>query len=353
VSIAKKEIFAAIRSGVERAGCRHSNQKAWLRLGGKYLELRFETAFLKEKLLLSVARLVCGQPEKSDAVINVWQERLDGNYPEFCRPFLGKMLWRGGSLFFKEEVSLPFLYDGTNRYFTAFDVEEKRGYYCLNSGGELPFLHICHPFRQIFHWWSLLTTDYLLVHAAAVGMGGKGVGLVGAGGQGKSTTAISAMARGLEFAGDDYVLFSQTEKKASLVYSTGYLNPDMIARMPEFAERILGRDPARKDKTLLDLSDYGSSFVPELELFALLHPVLGSIKAEIRPSLQPLKVTTALAVSTTIQNEGWMSPPVLHRVFACIKGLPVYDIALTGDFSGNADCLRDFILKRSDGKCTK
>lgn len=352
MSITKKEVFAAIRSDAELALCRQFSHKAWLRLGGKFLEVRFASEFLKEKLLLSVARLECERPETIDAVFNVWQERLDGNHPAFCRPLLGTMLWRGGSLFFKEELSIPFLYDGTNRYFTAFDEEASQGYYCLDSTGELPFLHVCHPFRQLLHWWSLLTNDYLLTHAAAVGIGGKGVGLVGAGGRGKSTTAISAMARGLEFVGDDYVLFSQTDKKASLVYATGYLNPDMIARMPEFAEKIIGSDPARKDKTLVCLSSYASAFVPELEVFALLHPVIGSDKAQITPALQPLKVTTALAVSTTIQNEGWMSPPVLRRIFACIKGLPIYDFALSDDFTENADCLRNFILKRSDGKCT-
>ncbi|MDD4085557.1 MAG: hypothetical protein PHQ31_08555 [Acidaminococcaceae bacterium] len=353
MSVKKEEVLTAIRRGAELAGCGQFSHKAWLRLGGRFLELRFESGLLKEKLLLSVARLVCGQPEQSDAVINVWQERLDGKYPAFCRPLLDGMLWRGGSLFFKEELEIPFLYDGANRYFTAFDEEAGQGFYCLDNASELPFLHICHPFRQLLHWWSLLTTDCLLTHAAVVGVDGKGVGLVGAGGRGKSTTAIASMVRGLEFVGDDYVFFNETAKKARLVYSTGYLNPDMIARMPEFKERIIGSDPARRDKTLVDLSAYVSAFVPELEVFALLNPVLGSDKSNITPALQPLRVTTALAVSTTIQNEGWMSPPVLRRVFACIKGLPVYDFALTPDFEENTECLRNFILTRSDGKCTK
>ena len=343
----KKTVLAAIRLEALQAGDRAYSEKTWLNLGGKYLELRFATKALKERLLISVSCLECPKPGKSDLTIYVWTEDFGEKEPAFCRPFLQDMLWRGGSLFFKESVSLPFLFDGTNKYFTAFDEERREGYYCLNEEKELPFLHICHPFRQIFHWWTLDMSEYLLVHAAVVGLNGTGVGLVAVGGSGKSTTAISALSRGLEFAGDDYVLFSQQARRALLVYSTGYLNPDMLALMPEFAESVIGRDPKRNDKTLIDLTALKSLFVKEMEVCALLHPVVGYEKTRIKSSENGMRVATALAASTTIQNEGWMDPDVLRKIFRCIKGIPIYEFQLSQNFAENAECLRNFILKRS------
>ena len=60
------------------------------------------------------------------------------------------------------------------------------------------------PMRQILFWW-LGGMGILQVHGAAVGTDDGGVMIVGRGGSGKSTTSLSCLTAGLQYAGDDYV----------------------------------------------------------------------------------------------------------------------------------------------------
>lgn len=66
-----------------------------------------------------------------------------------------------------------------------------------------------HPsWRQSIMWylfWRLLRmrSDTIFFHASTVGIGGQGIMFIGAGGAGKSTTALALAARGHDFLGDE------------------------------------------------------------------------------------------------------------------------------------------------------
>jgi hypothetical protein len=85
------------------------------------------------------------------------------------------------------------------------DYRRGSGFLWIREAAELASWDRIHPLRQILGAWA----EHLgltMVHAGAVGFGGKGVLLVGRGGSGKSTTVLACLEAGASSAGDDYVL---------------------------------------------------------------------------------------------------------------------------------------------------
>ena len=339
----KRQVFAGLKQQFQPDEDKCSPIPFYISLCGKYIEMNFYDEGLKEKLTISFNHLSIEKPQKADMRVHIWEEELPEGPPEFCLPYLSKMVWRGGNLFFKDDA-ISFMYASDHKYFEAFNDEEMEGFYCICKTPNLPFLHVCHPLRQILHWWSLKTTDYLLAHAAAIGVDGTGVLLTAAGGRGKSTTAISCLLHGCVYAGDDYVLLSRDGGIAEFIYSTGYLNPDMVNRLSVLDKYIVGRDETRNNKTLVDLSGYKSLFYRQLRISSILYPVIGAIVPSISPAVAKVKPLTAFAASTTLQNEGWMNQRFLNHMFTAVKKLPLYEFKLSADFVANAECLKKFIL---------
>ena len=102
------------------------------------------------------------------------------------------------------------------------------------------------PLRAILHWW-LGSHGVLQVHGGAVGTAEGGALVVGRGGSGKSTTALSSLAAGLRYAGDDFVaITTRPEPWVHSLYCSGKLDPghlERFARLPgEVANPVRGED---------------------------------------------------------------------------------------------------------------
>lgn len=77
-------------------------------------------------------------------------------------------------------------------------------YWCA-SADNLPVYEQAAPLRNLWQW-IFSAQGGQLCHGAVVGLRGKGILLAGKGGSGKSTTALTCLARGWDYVGDDYVL---------------------------------------------------------------------------------------------------------------------------------------------------
>ena len=89
----------------------------------------------------------------------------------------------------------------------------------------LPYWELAHPARLVFSAWSE-TAQLGMCHAAAVGDGDVGLLVVGSGGAGKSTVALTCLNAGLRCAGDDYVLLETTSGPiAHSLYTSTLLRP--------------------------------------------------------------------------------------------------------------------------------
>ncbi|MGI9178222.1 MAG: hypothetical protein ACR2IT_10245, partial [Pirellulales bacterium] len=90
-----------------------------------------------------------------------------------------------------------------------------------------------------------------LMHAAGVAIDGRGVMLVGAGGRGKTTTALAATLRGFSYLGDDLCIVSpdpsgQGGHLLQGLYATAKLNPDTREHLGLAGWPVLGTTPQGK-----------------------------------------------------------------------------------------------------------
>lgn len=316
----------------------------YFKLAGKFIKIVFNSPKLVNKFTVSLEFLAIPFDEKinSDLTIFVWENQFTDKMPEIFSSYHSQMVWRGGNLYFKDN-NIKFLYSHTPSYYQCFDEKHSIGYCCVNDEDSLPFLHVCHPFRLIFHWWAE-KNDLILTHAAGIGMNDRGVLLVAAGGSGKSTTSITALLNGVNYIADDYVLLEPKNGIAHFIYSAGYLNMDIIQRLPMLNKNIIGCDVTRNNKTLINLMVYKDAFMKKMKYTALVFPVLHNKESNITLIQSKSKALTALAVSTTMQNEGWLNPVYMSKLLNAVKNMPVYQFNIVEDFSANAEVIKKFIL---------
>ena len=158
------------------------------------------------------------------------------------------------------------------------------------------------------------------MHAAAVGVRGHGVLLAGAGGAGKSTTALAAYARGLELCGDDYCALGPGPTVHAL-YGVGKLEPDAARLVPELDGPIVALEPT-----------------PSLALSAVVLPrVVPGGRTTLTP-VSPAAALRALAPSSTFQLPGAPRGP-FAALAALVRELPAYRLELWEDLDGAVGAL--------------
>jgi hypothetical protein len=142
----------------------------------------------------------------------------------------------------------------------------------------------------------------LLLHGAAVGYPSGGVLLVGAGGSGKSTCALSALASDLLYAGDDYVAVQLgPEPRVLSLYCSGKLEPGHARLFPHLPAPSFNGDGRLEEKSVFYVAErFPSRMCRGFPLRAIAAPrVLGNApRVESLPAVQAL---AALAPSTLLQ----------------------------------------------------
>ena len=106
---------------------------------------------------------------------------------------------------------------------------------------DLPAWAKASPFRIILSW--LCNRHRMqIVHGAAVAIDGRAVLLAGAGGSGKSTTALACALAGLGYLGDDYCAVEPGAGKVHMVYQTAKLFRPTLDMLPALDTWIDNRD---------------------------------------------------------------------------------------------------------------
>ncbi len=205
---------------------------------------------------------------------------------------------------------------------------------------------IVHPFvRNIFMWAQ--RHSLLILHAAAVGIDGHGVLIVGHGGTGKSTLACSCLAEGFDFISDDYCLLSDAGTHIAYpIYTDVCLNPDSLEKLPMFKPfEIL---PMQGRKPSFAVGE--TRIKPSLSVEAIILP---QITDNSEPELKIDKSNKALAqvIYSTNNQTGYFCDTVFVRKLAQrLLGMPVYRFSLTKDLQKNCQYLKKWI--REELSCT-
>jgi hypothetical protein len=270
-----------------------------IRIGDVPVRLRFAGMALAEQLSRAFAHLVDDESPQPELTIHVWDSEDSGTPPPPL-PSLVPGSPRGATVYTAEEgrhfASRPAL-----GQLSAYERATSRAWFWCSNARELPFWEPAAPFRQILHWW-LPDRGALLLHAAAVGQSAGGVLLVGAGGSGKSTCALSCLSSDLLYAGDDYVAVElHPEPSVLSLFCSGKLEPEHSALLPHLPSPSFAGDGALEEKSVFYVDDrFPERMCRGFPLRAIVAPRVHG--TEMRVSERgPAQVLAALAPSTLLQ----------------------------------------------------
>ena len=217
---------------------------------------------------------------------------------------------------------------GTNAL-SIFDRERKLALFWTRDARRLPAYEMGAPFRAILSWWAE-TNDLVLVHAGAVGNEHGAMLLAGAGGAGKSTTALLCLQAGWHYLADDYCLL-QIGKPGRVfsLYSSAKLRHN---HLPGFSK--LGIPAAMDgDKQMFFLNEiFPAQMTQSLECRALFLPRISVGRAS---SIEPASAgdaLRALAPSSIFQVSG-AGAVAFQRLSEFVRTVPVRWANLGSDLS--------------------
>ncbi len=224
-----------------------------------------------------------------------------------------------------------------DRCLALVDLAERRAVWWAADAHALPVHQHGSPLRDVLHPW-LADVGLTLTHAAAVGRDGRCMLLPGRSGSGKSTTALAALAAGLDLLGDDFVVVDAPARIAHALYASGKLTRDGAARLPALAPDVVVA-PRGDEKALLDLHRRHASRLPEaLPIAAVVVPRLTGVRATRVTRGTPGMALAALAPSTVFQLPGGGGRE-LAALAGLVRTLPVWELHAGTALDGVVDAL--------------
>lgn len=307
-----------------------------VRVCGQTVDLRFPTEELAQAGRSSVEGFIIPEVGEPDAMFLYWYDRCDAYLP--AGEAEHSSVWQSRD----ETGTLRIGTDDDS--LVGCDFVRQKYYFARPKPKDSGYMRSRHVMVNAFARWAH-ANDKLLFHAATVGTGGKGVLIVGRGGSGKSTFAVSCLAEGLDFISDDYTLLTASGPlQAMPLYSIVALREDMYPKMPQLGQPILEEDGSfRGGKPQFQVP--GERFSPSLDIQAIIMP---KIAGDAEPSIAPIppgRVMTQLIHSTITQIESRRDTALIQKMATRLSPLPIYEMRMSTDLKKNPAFLRSFIEK--------
>jgi hypothetical protein len=226
-------------------------------------------------------------------------------------------------------------YISDTRLMCVVDLDNDRAFYWKSDTAPMPYYETCSPFRSLLHGWMSRNGRYF-VHGAAVGYADGGVMLVGKGGSGKSTSALSCLASSLSYAGDDYCIVSGSPSEGfevhSLYCTAKLVEEKNLEAFPSLAGKITNPERVADEKVALSLNEYKSSkLMRKFPLRALLVPLItGRPTTSIVPC-SPQDAMMAIA-PTTVGQMSFSGAGDLRFMADIARSVPTYRLLLGTQF---------------------
>lgn len=219
------------------------------------------------------------------------------------------------------------LYNHDSKVLTGYDSHEHTAYYYIPSLDMLPFYEKAAPMRMIFHHFAK-SNGWSLVHGASIGMDGKGILLIGRGGSGKTTTALSAALAGFEYLGDDYVILNPKTQSILSLYASGKFRWDSETILHGIEK--LAVNSKDEEKGYFFLNRKLANLEKKLTFSGLVIPSIGEGTETTFRRIPAAKALLVLASSTIFQMPG-SGNKTLRNISDAIKNIPVYEMVLGND----------------------
>lgn len=243
-----------------------------------------------------------------------------------------------------ESAGLRGAYLHDPRVWQFFSPEGQFGVQLIRRAGALPPWEPGAPLRAFLHW-GLKVRGLHLCHAATLGLDGRGILLVGAGGAGKSGTTLAGIAGGLETAGDDYCLLTAGERVAALpLFRILKQDPAGVARAFGGRGEAQGFGPTNwQGKFEIHESALRRSpFVDTLDIRAIVVPEVAHAERSVFQPVSPALAMRAFAPSSSFQLPDGEKESIAFAAALC-RRLPCFKLSLSTDAADIAGAIATFL----------
>jgi hypothetical protein len=291
-----------------------------LALAGKPVRIRFAGARAAEALRPAFAHLEAREDEPPALTLHVW----DTGAPRTGSP-------GAGASYYYEQDGVRALYQPASDVFSVLTADADTGWFRMPDATGLPYWDYTAPFRHLLSWW-LDAQGLRQVHGGAVGTEDGGVVLVGPGGSGKSTTALSTLRdERLRYAGDDYVAVgSGPAPVVHSLYCSGKVHPEDLHRLPHLEPALAdGANPDEKVVFYVEQAFPGRS-IAGFPLRAIVVPRVTERRVARAVPGTRAEALAALAPSTIFQ----LHPPArdaLAWMAGLVRRVPAFVLELGSD----------------------
>jgi hypothetical protein len=305
-------------------------------VGGHAIQLNFAGRALLTTMYPALAHREVS-PRQPHLVVRLWDSESTGGVMPPPYWALDAYAERGEIRAFDGSgVRAAFSVDGPT--LECLDQDAAHGMFWTRSAVRLPAHERAAPLRRILCSW-LGQLGLQVIHAGAVAGPDGCVLLAGAGGAGKSNTALSCLAAGMGYLADDYcVLGGETPPIAHSLYSSAKVRPSDLTRLrglDGLAEPL----KSGEEKLLLFLdARYRDRLVPASPIRAI---VLPHVRLGGRTALAPAspgEVAKSIAISTIAQIPH-AGVEVLRSVARLCRHVQAFDLSLGDDASERAPVL--------------
>lgn len=327
----------------------------WYEIAGGLVRLRFASPALRERLTPAFSHLAVHPdttPAEQALTVNLWDSASTGVDPPPRPPVPEE--YAAGALFHFSEPPLRAAYQPGLESLSIFDSEAGVAWHWVSDAFDQSYWEAASPIRQILSWWLDLR-GYLQVHGGSVGTPDGGVLLVGKGGSGKSTVALSSLGSTLLYAGDDYVAVRvEPSPRIESLYSSGKLEPaDVHGRFHHLLPLLTNGDRLETEKAVLYAHDhFPSQTTRGFPLRAVLVPRVRPNQRESRiVDVSRAAAFAALGPSTIIQLHT-AGATAFSTMSSLVQRVSCYGLEVGTDVGAIPGTIAEFLSRReppSDG----
>ncbi len=334
------EIFRGVRDRLHDQPC---SSVASIAIAGLAVRLEFGSETLRRKIAPAFDHLLDSDNAEPRLTIFVREEaslfERAFSLPEFATT-------PGESDFWLEEGrEYSVILQRQRQFITAVEWAKRTACWLVPNAASIAYVDRAHPLQQLLIYW-LGKQGRFFVHGAAVGNEENGVLILGHGGAGKSTTALTCLEDGMHYAGDDYCLVSlHAAPLVHSVYGTGKLATEEIDRFPMLAPAADTRDRPENEKAVFF---FGAFSVAHLNRSMTLRAILLARIMDV-PRTKLIAATQGEAFRMLVGSCAVHPPSARARALSCFNGLvrrlPTYVIELGADVRSTPPLLRELLAR--------
>ncbi len=348
----RRELHRLLAEAFADAASLVGTTETTVRVGREAIRIRTAGDALAGPLLRAVQHLRLDPPPPATATIDAWDSASTGRPLPLLVEHLLRLLDRTwlddrdvrGELRAFADGPVRAAYYGPH-LLSVYDVERRAGIYWLPDAAVLPWYEPGAPFRVLLDWIVAGPTRQLL-HAGAIAGPRGAVVLGGAGGSGKSTTALACLGHpDLRYVSDDYVVVdvapdSGADPTVAGVYATAKLKSLAdLDRFEHLRGSVVNGEHAARDadagpdaeKPMLFVSEVAPEcLATEMPVRALVFPRFVALD---EPTIARLSSDVAfkLLAPSTVQQVPATGATALRCIRSLARRVPAFGLGLPND----------------------